>query len=83
MKKLTGFQWTAIILLLIGGLNWGLVGLFNFDLVAMLFGEGSVLSRAIYTLVGIGALYGIFMTPHIANESYCKMKNHSLSTSKV
>ncbi|HLI63272.1 MAG TPA: DUF378 domain-containing protein [Terriglobales bacterium] len=47
----------AAILLVIGGLNWGLVGLMNFDLVAKLLGEMSVLSRAVYCLVGLAALY--------------------------
>ena len=45
-------------LLTIGGLNWGLVGLFKFDLVAWLFGgAGSLLSRAIYILVGVSAVW--------------------------
>jgi uncharacterized membrane protein YuzA (DUF378 family) len=43
-------------LLLIGGLNWGLVGLLNLDLVAMLLGAGSLLSRVVYVLVGVSAL---------------------------
>ena len=47
----------AAILLVVGGLNWGLVGLLNFDLVAKLFGEMSVLSRLVYSLVGLAALY--------------------------
>lgn len=51
---------TALILVLIGALNWGLVGAFNFDLVAAIFGVMSTLSRIIYSLVGISALYGIF-----------------------
>jgi|KBSMisStandDraft_5_1062788.scaffolds.fasta_scaffold343614_2 uncharacterized membrane protein YuzA (DUF378 family) len=46
----------ALILLIVGGLNWGLVGLLNFDLVAAIFGEMSVLSRAVYALVGLSAL---------------------------
>ena len=47
----------ALILLIVGGLNWGLVvGLLNFDLVAAFFGEMSVLSRAVYALVGLSAL---------------------------
>ena len=45
------------VLLVVGGLNWGLVGLFNFDLVATLFGEMSALSRIVYTLVGFSAAY--------------------------
>jgi uncharacterized membrane protein YuzA (DUF378 family) len=44
-------------LLVIGGLNWGLVGLLNFDLVATLFGDMSGLSRIVYALVGLGAVY--------------------------
>jgi len=47
----------AAILLVVGGLNWGLVGLLNFDLVAKLFGEMSLLSRFVYSLVGLAALY--------------------------
>lgn len=49
----------TFVLLVVGGLNWGLVGLFDFDLVAALFGEGSLLSRIVYTLVGVSALYQI------------------------
>jgi uncharacterized membrane protein YuzA (DUF378 family) len=52
---------TAAILTIVGGLNWGLVGLFKFDLVAavfgMQFGEVNVASRIVYTLVGLSALY--------------------------
>lgn len=48
---------TTLILVIIGGLNWGLVGAFDFDLVAALFGEGSALSRLVYILVGLSALW--------------------------
>ena len=44
-------------LLDVGGLNWGLVGIFNFDLVAGIFGGGSALARIVYSLVGLSALY--------------------------
>jgi len=47
----------ALILLIIGGLNWGLVGFFGFDLVAAIFGSMNVVSRIVYDLVGISALY--------------------------
>jgi uncharacterized membrane protein YuzA (DUF378 family) len=47
----------TLILLIVGGLNWGLVGLFDFDLVATLFGAGSLLSRVVYVLVGVSALW--------------------------
>lgn len=50
----------ALILSIIGSLNWGLVGIFQFDLVAWLFGgQGSVVSRIIYTLVGLAGLWCI------------------------
>ena len=50
----------ALILTVIGGINWGLIGIFQFDLVAWLFGgQGAVLSRIIYTLVCIAALWCI------------------------
>jgi uncharacterized membrane protein YuzA (DUF378 family) len=47
----------TLLLLIVGGHNWGLVGLFDFDLVAALFGEMSALSRIVYVLVGLSALY--------------------------
>ncbi len=47
----------AAVLLVIGGLNWGLVGVANFDLVATIFGEMSSLSRLVYVVVGLAALY--------------------------
>lgn len=49
----------ALILIIIGAINWGLIGIFNFNLVDTLFGVMSVLSRIIYTLVGISGLWGI------------------------
>jgi uncharacterized membrane protein YuzA (DUF378 family) len=48
---------TALALLIVGALNWLLVGLFNWNLVAAIFGDGSVLSRAIYVIVGLCGLY--------------------------
>jgi hypothetical protein len=66
-------------LIIIGGLNWGLVGLFSFNLVDRIFGDLSVLSRITYVLVGLSALYQVVMfravsscwiepahTPHVA-----------------
>ena len=49
----------TLILTIVGGINWGLVGVARFDLVAAIFGEGSGLARAVYTLVGLSALYQI------------------------
>ena len=47
----------ALTVAIIGALNWGLIGIFSFDLVAFLFGQMSWLSRIVYTLVGISGLY--------------------------
>lgn len=47
----------AFVLLLIGGINWGLVGMFNYNLVTSLLGDGSTMTKAVYGLVGLGALY--------------------------
>ncbi|MDQ2766109.1 MAG: DUF378 domain-containing protein [Gemmatimonadota bacterium] len=47
----------AAVLLVVGGLNWGLVGVANFDLVATIFGAMSPLSRIVYVLVGLAAFY--------------------------
>ncbi|QJR80150.1 DUF378 domain-containing protein [Alteromonas pelagimontana] len=57
---LTAVDWIAMVLVIVGGINWGLVGLLSFDLVAAIFGEMSVLSRIVYTLVGLSAVWMIF-----------------------
>jgi len=53
----------ASVLILIGALNWGLVGFFDFDLVAFLFGQMTTVSRIIYALVGLAGIYGIAALP--------------------
>ena len=55
-----GTKWldyTSLTLVIIGAINWGLIGFFNFDLVAFLFGNMTWISRIIYALVGIAGLY--------------------------
>ncbi len=49
----------ALVLIIIGAINWGLVGIFNFNLVEAIFGGISVITRIIYILVGISGLWGI------------------------
>jgi uncharacterized protein len=71
MKRLNTL---AAILTIVGGLNWGLVGLFKFDLVAavfggMHFGEVNVASRIIYTLVGLSAAYLASQLPALVRAS--------------
>ncbi|MHC5083545.1 MAG: DUF378 domain-containing protein, partial [Planctomycetota bacterium] len=56
MLKLNTLTIISLVLLIIGALNWGFVGFFNFDLVAALFGEMSFLARLIYGIVGIAAI---------------------------
>ncbi|WP_082536546.1 MULTISPECIES: DUF378 domain-containing protein [unclassified Roseateles] len=58
-SSLNAVDWIALLLMIIGGINWGLVGLFQFDLVATLFGTMTPVSRIVYGLVGLAALYGI------------------------
>jgi hypothetical protein len=53
-------DWIAMILLIVGGVNWGLVGLLDVDLVAALFGDGSAVSRIVYILVGLAALWCLY-----------------------
>jgi uncharacterized membrane protein YuzA (DUF378 family) len=50
----------ALVLIIVGGLNWGLVGFFGFDLVAAIFGSMSTLARIVYGLVGVSAVYSIY-----------------------
>ncbi len=52
-------QKSLLVVTIIGAINWGLVGLLDFDLVAFIFGTGSILSRIVYTLVGISGLVNI------------------------
>jgi len=56
-KKMSSFDWLLVSLVLVGGLNWGLIGFFNFNLVSFLFGSG-LLSDIIYGAVGVSALIG-------------------------
>jgi uncharacterized membrane protein YuzA (DUF378 family) len=65
MKKLNAVDWVALVLLVVGGLNWGLVGFFNFDLVATIFGEMTVLSRIVYGIVGLSAIYVAVISPKL------------------
>lgn len=60
----------ALILMVIGAINWGLIGLFGFDLVATLFGgSASVVSRIIYTIVGLAGIWGITILFRRGTES--------------
>lgn len=58
---LSAIDWTALVLMIIGAVNWGLVGAFGIDLVAAIIGEMSALARLVYVLVGLAGLWGIGM----------------------
>ena len=59
---------TALTIAIIGAVNWGLIGLFRFDLVAFLFGDMSWLSRIVYVLVGISGLYHVSFFLHLGDN---------------
>jgi uncharacterized protein len=67
-SRLNALDWISMVLLIVGGINWGLVGLFNIDLVATLFGEMSALSRIVYVVVGLSALYTIYTSSKISRS---------------
>lgn len=60
MKNMNFLGWLTFILVIVGGLNWGLIGFLDFNLVDTLLSEGSMLSRIIYSLVGLSAVYMLF-----------------------
>lgn len=68
-KRMSAAEWVPMLLLAIGGLNWGLVGLMDFNLVARLFGDGSALTRIIYIAVGLSALYSLYMSARMSKRS--------------
>ena len=61
-RPLTSLDWVALVLAVIGAINWGLVGLFQFDLVAAIFGQATAISRIIYVLVALGGVYVLLVT---------------------
>lgn len=59
-------NWIAFILVVVGGLNWGLVGLLDFNLVTAIFGDG-MLTKIVYDLVGLSAIYMVFFGGKMMN----------------
>lgn len=68
MKPLNTIDWVALVLVLVGGLNWGLVAVADFDLVAALFGDGSALARIVYGLVGLATIYVAVLAPKLGKK---------------
>ena len=67
MNKLTAIDWIAWLLVVIGGLNWGLVGAFDFNLVEKIFGVGTI-TMIVYILVGLSAIWMLILGPKLMNE---------------
>lgn len=59
-------NWLAVILAIVGAVNWGLVGLLNLDLVALILGSIPVLAKIVYILVGLAGLYLISLAKKLA-----------------
>lgn len=68
-SRMGALDWIAMTLLIVGGLNWGAVGLFEMDVVARLFGEMTPISRLIYVLVGLSALWSIYTSSKMARKN--------------
>lgn len=67
----------TLLLVIVGGLNWGLVGLFDFDLVAAIFGAGSVLSRLVYILVGLSAAWQLMpLVSAMSSDEVAAQRGH-------
>lgn len=65
----------AMILVIIGALNWGLVGLFHFNVIAMLFGDMGLVTRVIYIVVGLAGLWMIYAGLSCCKSSSCSTKS--------
>jgi uncharacterized membrane protein YuzA (DUF378 family) len=66
---LSGIAWASMILVIIGALNWALVGLFEWNLVAAIFGRLTSITRIIYIIVGAAGLYLIFLSPRLVQTT--------------
>ena len=65
--RLNTLDWIAVVLVIIGAINWGLIGLFGFNLVAAIFGFSAVLESIIYILVGLAGLWMIYVVSRMAS----------------
>ena len=68
-NTLSGATWVAIVLAAIGAVNWGLVGLFDFNLVSAIFGPMSTLSRIFYVIVGLAGVYLVVAAATLESRS--------------
>ncbi len=66
---MNALDWVSLVLMVIGGLNWGLVGAIDLDLVATFLGSGTMASRVVYLLVGLAALYGVVLMARLGRSA--------------
>lgn len=68
VKSLNALDWVALWITIIGGLNWGLIGLFDFNLVSAIFGVMTAATRIVYTIVGLASLYTIYLSTRLVKR---------------
>lgn len=68
MENLTVVDWAALVLVVVGALNWGLVGVAKFNLVEAVLGEESMLTRVVYCLVGVAGLYTAYLATMLVRK---------------
>lgn len=68
MKKINGLDWAAMILTIVGAVNWGLVGAFNFNLADVIFGSWPSIVRITYVIIGLSGLYVLANISKIGGE---------------
>ena len=72
MNKFNAWDWIAIVLLIVGGLNWGFLGFFGVNVIGSVFGELSAISRIIYALVGLSAIYALALPSRFSSSEYIR-----------
>ena len=70
---LSALAWISIVLVVIGAINWGLIGLFNFNLVAAIFGPLSPVSRIVYVLVGLAGLFTLYLATQLSQRDRARL----------
>jgi len=71
--------WVATVLVVVGALNWALVGLFSYDIVAAIFGNLSPLSRVIYVIIGAAGVYLVFFERALARDAAAALRPRSVT----
>lgn len=66
--KIGTIEWIVLVLVILGGLNWGVYGIYNYNLIDALFGFGSTIGRTIYDLIGLASIWLIFMVAKLQSR---------------